>query len=307
MSEKQYDLAVSFAGEQRDYVARTVAACKALGLKVFYDKDKNNDWWGSNFIREQRAVYGSQTQYFVPFISAEYLAKPVPMDEFSSAMMTAVKQGDGYVLPVLMGDVSVPADLLHPHIHYLNASDFTPDELAKEFERKVSHSKQEGRAPTQLGPAVEHALSVRLPKVVPTDWSKYEELERIFTYLGDSFASASTQLRPQGYVCTVNRTHDRIAVRVERSGETVFSLDVMKGGQMGDDKITWSLGRHRSLSNGFNGWASSKFDKERGVAVVEVSDFGSHVGGNSDLERGVSKEDFFSHLWGKIIDGIERR
>jgi hypothetical protein len=27
------------------------------------------------------------------------------MDEFSAAMMTAVKQGDGYVLPVLIGDV----------------------------------------------------------------------------------------------------------------------------------------------------------------------------------------------------------
>lgn len=26
------------------------------------------------------------------------------MDEFSSAMMTAVKQGDGYILPVLMGN-----------------------------------------------------------------------------------------------------------------------------------------------------------------------------------------------------------
>lgn len=56
MEEKEYDIAVSFAGEQRSYVAQTVAACKALGLRVFYDRDKNNEWWGKNFIREQGLV-----------------------------------------------------------------------------------------------------------------------------------------------------------------------------------------------------------------------------------------------------------
>ena len=104
MEDKQYDIAVSFAGEQRDYVERVVAACKQRGLVVFYDRDKNNDWWGGNFIRQQRTVYSSRTRFFVPFISNEYLSRPIPMDEFSSAMMTAVKQGDGYILPVLMGN-----------------------------------------------------------------------------------------------------------------------------------------------------------------------------------------------------------
>jgi len=39
MEDKQYDIAVSFAGEQRDYVERVVAACKQRGLVVFYDRD----------------------------------------------------------------------------------------------------------------------------------------------------------------------------------------------------------------------------------------------------------------------------
>ena len=72
---KTYDLAVSFAGEDRDYVEQTVGACGDLGLRVFYDRDMGNEWWGKNFIREQRKVYGSQARYFVPFISTEYLCK----------------------------------------------------------------------------------------------------------------------------------------------------------------------------------------------------------------------------------------
>jgi hypothetical protein len=180
MTEEQYDIAVSFAGEQRDYVSRTVDACKQLGLNVFYDKDKNNEWWGKNFIRQQRDVYSSKTRFFVPFISSEYLSKPVPMDEFEAAMMTAVKQGEGYILPVLMGDAEVPPDLLHPHIGYLRAEDFTPEALAQELQKRVGASEQAGTAPTEIGPVVEHALELRMPKIVPSSWSKYEELDRIF-------------------------------------------------------------------------------------------------------------------------------
>ncbi len=98
-SNQIYDIAVSFAGEQRGYVRETVAACKAKGLRVFFDEDKTNDWWGKNFIQEQRRTYSSQTRFFVPFLSSDYLAKPIPMDEFASAMMTAVKLGDGFATP----------------------------------------------------------------------------------------------------------------------------------------------------------------------------------------------------------------
>jgi len=83
-SADRFDLAFSFAGEHRDYVEQTKNACERLGLKVFYDRDKNNEWWGKNFIAEQRRIYGALTRYFVPFISTEYwyLAKPIPFDEF---------------------------------------------------------------------------------------------------------------------------------------------------------------------------------------------------------------------------------
>jgi hypothetical protein len=128
---KIFDVAVSFAGEQRQYVEAVVEGCKLRGIEVFYDKDMSNDWWGKNFLREQRKVCGSRARYFVPFLSTEYLAKPIPGDEFSAAMMTAAKLGDGYILPVLMGNVQVPADLLHPHIGYLRSEDYTPDQLAR--------------------------------------------------------------------------------------------------------------------------------------------------------------------------------
>lgn len=93
MTTPTYDIAVSFAGEHRAYVEATVRACQARGLVVFYDKDKSNEWWGGNYIRQQRSVYSSETRFFVPFLSQEYLSKSIPMDEFSAAMMTAREAG----------------------------------------------------------------------------------------------------------------------------------------------------------------------------------------------------------------------
>jgi hypothetical protein len=179
-----YDIAVSFAGEQREYVAAVVAAAKSRGLKVFYDKDKGNEWWGKSFIRAQRTVYGSQTRFFVPFISTEYLAKPIPMDEFSAAMMTAVKQGDGYILPVLMGDVQVPPDLLPPDTHYLRGDDFSSEMLAEQLAQRVGAATSAGQEPRDVGEVVQEAMSYRMPKVSSTKpcrswhlWVSWAELE----------------------------------------------------------------------------------------------------------------------------------
>lgn len=306
MSPPKYDLAVSFAGEQRDYVEQTVRACQDLGHKVFYDKDKTNDWWGGNFIREQRIIYSSQTRFFVPFLSANYLSKPVPLDEFSSAMMTAVKQGDGYILPVLMDDAPIPPDLLHPHIQYLRASEYTPEQLARQLQQKVQAAISGGQQSAEIGPVVEAALQVRLPQIVPSDWSKYETLDRVFEYLARRFREGADQLRPQGLVASVRVRDDTISVRVERGGETVAGLDIEKGRQMSDDQITWSVGRHRTMSSGFNGWATPKFDRERGQTVIEVSDFASLGHGRVSDSDAVTEEPFFSFLWDMLIDQIER-
>src|SRR5216683_5492322 len=79
---KEYDLAFSFAGEDRTYVEEVKAECDKLGLVTYYDKDRKIDQWGESFISEQRKVYsGYKTKHFVPFISQYYFSKPIPTDE----------------------------------------------------------------------------------------------------------------------------------------------------------------------------------------------------------------------------------
>lgn len=302
--DMKYDLAVSFAGEHRDYVEATVRACQATGLSVFYDRDKNSEWWGQSFIRDQRRVYGSQTRFFVPFISDEYLKKSIPMDEFSAAMMTAVKQGDGYILPVLIGSVQVPAELLHPHIHYLRAEDYSPEELASELKRKVAAAKSSGQEPRDTETVVQQALNVRLPKVVSRQFSKYRELQVTFDYLMSQYQDAVPQLEPQGFIGTVSRTDAVVSVRIERNGRTVYALDITKGGPMGDDKLSFRIGEHSYSTNSSNGYATPMFDVSNQRSVLNMMDFS--VLGNLGGTTQYTKEELFNKLWDRLVLALEQ-
>jgi hypothetical protein len=217
-----YDFAFSFAGEHRAYLEATKNACEDLGLKVFYDRDKNNEWWGKNFIVQQRKVYGAQARYFVPFISVEYLAKPIPADEFQAALLTAVEKGDDYILPVLIGDVQVPSELLHPHTHYFRTDDYTPEQLAREMQRRLGRPSavQPSR---DIAEVVSDAISLRMPKVVPQTFSKYRELKVVFDYLARQFEVALPQLGQLGFVGTLDKLERVLSIRIERSGRTVYA------------------------------------------------------------------------------------
>ncbi|TDV56059.1 TIR domain-containing protein [Actinophytocola oryzae] len=178
-ADDDYDVAVSFAGEHREYVEAVVRAAKALGLRVFYDRDMTNELWGKNFLTAFRKVYSSATRYFVPFISVEYFSKPYPRDEFSYAMLRAVERGDDYILPFLMDDAEIPPELLHPHIGYLRAADHTPRQLAERLRIKVDQARAAGQTPQTMGRLVQDALQVdpTFPADIPDFTNRVDEIE----------------------------------------------------------------------------------------------------------------------------------
>jgi hypothetical protein len=301
----EYDLAFSFAGEHRDYVEQTKVACEKLGLRVFYDRDLSNDWWGKSFIREQRKVYGERALYFVPFISDEYFRKPIPTDEFETAIWTYVQRKGEYILPVVIGHPQIPADRLPPYVHYLQAEHYTPEALAQELYIKVQGAKAANQQPQEVSSVVTAAMNLRLPKVVPTDFSKYQELRAVLQFLGDSFESAIPQLRSVGYVGTIDRQQDIVSVRVEHSGETVYALDIRKAAGR-DSTLEFALNQHRSYGNAYNATAQPYFDREAGLPKLNILDF-SLLGLTGQMDVGMTKEDLFEAIWDRMVQQLESR
>ncbi|MEV4876743.1 toll/interleukin-1 receptor domain-containing protein [Streptomyces cyaneofuscatus] len=299
------DLAVSFAGEQRDYVEQVVAHCAELGLSVLYDRDLTIELWGRNLITGFRRAYGGErARYVAPFLSREYLAKPYPMDEFRAMLVPALAKPDDYILPVVVGDVAVPPEFLSPAVGFLRLEDFTPRELADAFHQRVTGTSPMGRARTSKRNSGAAEL-LRIPATTPETFSTYAELESAFRHLTEQFKRAAPRMSEAGYVCTVRNSESELRVRVERRGRLLYAMDVQLGGMGRDDVLNFVVGpRLRLGRNASNGTASPVFDRTTGTSRLEMNDlsvFGRGLGSTS-----FSKEELFEALWNRVVDQVEQ-
>ncbi|MFL6145093.1 MAG: TIR domain-containing protein [Labedaea sp.] len=300
-----YDIAVSFAGAQREYVERVIEVCKARDLRVFYDRDNTVDLWGRNFVYEMRIIYGgTRARYFVPFISAEYLNGAYPMDEFDAATSQAIQRGnDGYILPILVGDVRVPPVLLNPAIGYLRAERYTTDGLADAIAYRVRVAEQQHQDPRDIGDVVESALRVRLPRVAAVSFSELDTLQAALNRVSELFTQASDRLAPYGYTCHVHTSDVAVEVRVEAVGKLVCGLRVQFEDGWGEDKLGVSFGWPRITGNGINGWAAAAWDPDARQAKLRYTDFGAMASGT--LNKLITIDEFFTMLWEKIVTFLE--
>ncbi|MFE2070601.1 TIR domain-containing protein [Streptomyces sp. NPDC059467] len=302
-----YDLAVSFAGAQRDYVEQVVEACGELQLSVLYDRDLTIELWGRNLITGFRKAYGGErARYVAPFLSHEYLTTPYPMDEFMAMLVPALNNPDDYILPVLVGDVTVPPELLSPAVGFLRMEDFTPWELARAFRLRITGS---GSGPAPLAGAsttVEStARALRVPVTTPENFSRYAELESSFRYLTEQFKKAAARMSESGFVCTVRNSDSELRVRVEQRGRTLYGIDIQLGGMGRDDVLNFVVGqRLQAGRNRSNGTASPVFDRATRTPRLEMHDLSVFGGGPST--RSFSKEELFEELWNRIVDQVQQ-
>jgi hypothetical protein len=106
--ERQWDVALSFVGAQRDYVGQVAEALKARGVRCFYDADEEIDLWGKYLADELPAIYGEQAAAVVMFVSAAYAAREWTRLERRSALARAVRARREYVLPARFDDTPLP-------------------------------------------------------------------------------------------------------------------------------------------------------------------------------------------------------
>ena len=106
--ERQWDVALSFAGAQRGYVGQVAEALKARGVSCFYDADEQLELWGRFLAEELPAIYGEQATAVVIFVSAEYAAREWTRVERRTALARAVRERREYVLPARFDDTSLP-------------------------------------------------------------------------------------------------------------------------------------------------------------------------------------------------------
>lgn len=124
-----YDVCLSFAGEDRDYVSDVAHALRSKGIRVFYDEYEEAELWGKDLYAHLHEIYNRFARYCVIFISTHYANKLWTNHERKAAQARAFKENSEYILPARFDDTPVPG--LPDTIGYVSLEGRAPKDLAQ--------------------------------------------------------------------------------------------------------------------------------------------------------------------------------
>jgi uncharacterized protein (DUF2164 family) len=104
----KYDVAISYAGENREPVRDLAERLKKAGYKVFYDEFEKAELWGEDLSAKLEIVYKSAARFCVIFVSNHYNEKPWTNFERQAAISRAFTERRPYVLPIRLDDTDLP-------------------------------------------------------------------------------------------------------------------------------------------------------------------------------------------------------
>lgn len=135
----EYDVTLSFAGEDREYVDKIAKLLKDNDIKVFYDKFEEADLWGKDLGIHFDTLYRKSARFCIPFISENYKKKVWTNYEIRSIISRAIEQNDEYILPVKFDDTEIEG--IRPTIGFLDLRKKTPEEFVNLILQKLGSEK----------------------------------------------------------------------------------------------------------------------------------------------------------------------
>ncbi|WP_109117125.1 TIR domain-containing protein [Azospirillum sp. TSO22-1] len=128
MTHPKYEVALSFAGEQRHYADRLARSLQARGVSVFYDGFERARLWGRDLAEEFHGIYSERAKRVVMLVSEQYITKMWCNHERRSATSKYLQSSDSYILPVRFDNAWPPG--LPSTLAWEDAQRITPEQLA---------------------------------------------------------------------------------------------------------------------------------------------------------------------------------
>lgn len=285
----RYDVALSYAGEDRSYVEQVACALRDDAVRVFYDRFEQVDLWGKDLGDHLDLIYRVQSRFCVMFISAAYAAKVWTDHERKSALARAIEQREAeYLLPARFDDTELPG--LRPTVKYEDLRGQTPDEFAKFIVAKV---KGQHAAPTPL-PAF------RVPRLAGSNFNPYEAAITFMAQVCQEIQRRCAALSHFG-VSVSNLGHGHhYDLRVIASGVTAYSFNMRIDDQMGEGTILFHSGHGVVSGDAFNSSGKMQPSAEHGSPVLMHFD---PMQGDTE----VTAPEFIDSVWDEVCEAIEHQ
>ena len=143
-SNNEYQVALTFAGEQREYAEEVARHLSAKSIPVFYDGFEIVKLWGKDGTEVFHEVFAEQATYVVMFISSAYARKCWTRIERRAALSRMMQQEREYILPVRFDDTRIPG--LAESTLYVDGNRFSPAEIATMVASKLGITAFQGKA-----------------------------------------------------------------------------------------------------------------------------------------------------------------
>jgi uncharacterized protein (TIGR02145 family) len=131
-----YDVALSFAGEDRNYVEQVAFVLRSNNIKVFYDGFEEVNLWGKNLYSHLSSVYNEKAKFTVLFISKYYSQKLWTNHERENAQARAFTENTEYILPARFDDTKIPG--LLTTVGYIDLKKCSPEKFAMLIIEKIN-------------------------------------------------------------------------------------------------------------------------------------------------------------------------
>ncbi len=237
-SERIYDVALSFAGEDREYVEQVASNLRESGVKVFYDKHEEVSLWGKDLYTHFDDIYRNQARYMVMFVSEHYARKVWSNHERRSAQARALQEKQEYILPARFDDTEIPG--LRETLGYVDLRHKTPEQLSNLIcdkliqggaELRRRQSPAHGSSVTSARPDAATHISVR----VADDAGHPIRGAQIFLIAangthqeGKTDHQGQAKLPvPKRRLLTVYCAHEAFPAHIERDFDPVRNLQIM--------------------------------------------------------------------------------
>lgn len=119
----EYDVALSFAGEDRAHAEALASTLRSSGVRVFYDEFYQATLWGKDLFQHLQSVYRDRAKYCVVFVSEKYIEKSWTKHELQQAQARSFDIDREYILPLRLDDANLPG--LNRTIGYLDLRKIT--------------------------------------------------------------------------------------------------------------------------------------------------------------------------------------
>ena len=96
---REYDVSISFAGEQREYAENIAKRLSECGLRVFLDSWNIARMWGKDLTDYLGGVFSEKSLFVIAIFSKEYVEKAWPKFEFEAMQERRLMESE-YILPI---------------------------------------------------------------------------------------------------------------------------------------------------------------------------------------------------------------